>query len=349
MSESLAERLRRDGLPAPAADRVAASVREACLSRSDEEDVARELTAHFEDGLARGRSLEDLVGNFGEPAMAGALIGRGIRRRRQPARQALRLAEIFALLVLSVYLISFARLHLREPEASADAAGDWRIEALAPWSQSAPALAEPAARGWTLVAAARDAARAGDRALAAKNLNRALDVAREIATGPHPAHDLAALRLAAETLLAAKELPGGLGLRAAGIAWRPEKVRAAFADLLASMYTRGEEGRLTASGLRIYQASKGKTAPGLLAIVLEPAYFPYPASRPEVSSEFDRFLELAADDRQPAFERERRHLASSAWRSLRFVALVIPLDYLASVREASRSLERAGAVPAGRS
>ena len=40
------------------------------------EEVARELRAHFEDGLAAGTSPEELIEKFGDPASAGERIAR---------------------------------------------------------------------------------------------------------------------------------------------------------------------------------------------------------------------------------------------------------------------------------
>ena len=122
---------------------------------------------------------------------------------------------------------------------------------------------------------------------------------------------------------------------AAAAAWRSahESERAAFETVLASMYTEGEDGRLTAAGLRAFQAFQGKTAPSLWSIVLEPAYFPNPARRGEARREFERFLRFA-EDPGPAFETERDGLLADRGRALRFVALQIPLQRLAATRSA---------------
>jgi hypothetical protein len=120
-------------------------------------------------------------------------------------------------------------------------------------------------------------------------------------------------------------------------AWRTahESERAAFETVLASMYTEGEDGRLTASGLRAFQAWKGKTDPSLSSIALEPAFFSNAARRGEVRREFERFLRLA-EDPGPAFETERDALLADRGRALRLVALQIPLDRLADARAEAR-------------
>ncbi|MGH9368135.1 MAG: hypothetical protein ACRD3M_10725 [Thermoanaerobaculia bacterium] len=355
----LAERLIREGLPPSAADRVARSLDTALLRRREEDEVARELSAHFEDGLRNGRALEQLLHDFGDPALAGPLIGRGVRRRRGSGRQALRLAELFGLLVLAVYLVSFARLHAGSPEAArGGSSGAARRELLAAWSGAESSLEAAVSCGRARLSDARRAARDGDGSRAAEALLAAIETAREISGGLSPAHDLAALQLAAGAASAAAEqlrkrpevfsrrdlsrIAASLGaLQGGEIAWSPSKVQKAFRNLLSSMYTPGEDGRLTASGLRIFQAWKGKSDPGLAAIVLEPAYFLDPARRGEVARELDRLLALAAADRRDrAFDRERRLLEASSRRTLRYVSLQIPLEHLSSARDASRALER---------
>ena len=250
---------REERLPASAAERIAASLDAARLRGADREDVAAELAAHVDDGLESGRSLEDLLRDFGEPATAGVLIGRSVRRRRRARHPLLRAALTFTVVVAGLYATLFARLHLREPEqpfeSPSSAAAAWR------------------------------AANSG-----------------------------------------ADE-------------------RAAFERVLASMYTEGEDGRLTASGLRAFQAWKGKTgktgktgeaSPSFWSIALEPAYFPNAARRGEVRREFERFLQLARDGSSPAFEIERDALLEDPARVLRFVALQIPLDRWSAERAATR-------------
>ena len=48
------------------------------------DEVARELRAHFEDGLAAGTPARELITRFGDPAVAGARIARA--RPRAAAR-----------------------------------------------------------------------------------------------------------------------------------------------------------------------------------------------------------------------------------------------------------------------
>jgi hypothetical protein len=234
-------------LPPEASRRIAASVDAAGLRRGEREDVAAELAAHLEDGLASGRSLDELLGAFGDPSAAGVLIGRSVRRRRRAQTAPLRTAALLTLAVVAGYAGLFARLHLAKPERT---------------------FASP---------------------------------------------------LAAAT------------------AWRRaprESERAAFESVLASMYTKGDDGRLTASGLRAFQAWKGKTDPSLWSLAVEPAYFPNAARRGEVRREFERFARLAELPSRD-FELERDALLSDRRRALRFVALQVPLDRMAAARAAT--------------
>ena len=235
-------------LPAKAAERIAASLDAARLPRRERDDVAAELAAHLEDGLAGGRDLDALLRDFdfGSPEAAGALIGRSVRRRRRARHPWLLAAKVFSLAVAVAYAALFARLRLGEPGTRWDS----------------PAAAAAAWRG---------------------------DHASE---------------------------------------------RAAFETVLDSMYTPGEDGRLTAQGLRAFQAWKGKTDPSLSSIALEPAFFSNAARRGEVRREFERFLQLA-ESPGAAFEEERAALLSDGARALRYVALQIPLERLAARRSSA--------------
>ena len=69
------ERLARAaGLPTPVAERVAEVVVGTGLPDDRREEVFRELVAHFEDGLAAGRTPDQLLEAFGEGSAAGSMI-----------------------------------------------------------------------------------------------------------------------------------------------------------------------------------------------------------------------------------------------------------------------------------
>jgi len=67
-------RARKAGLPEAVAERIAQVVTGAGLSDDRREEVFRELVAHFEDGLAAGRSAEALLEAFGDGRRTAALI-----------------------------------------------------------------------------------------------------------------------------------------------------------------------------------------------------------------------------------------------------------------------------------
>ena len=69
------ERLARaSGLPDPLAERVAQVVVGSGLPEDRRVEVYRELLGHFQDGLAEGRTPEELLAAFGDAARAAALI-----------------------------------------------------------------------------------------------------------------------------------------------------------------------------------------------------------------------------------------------------------------------------------
>ena len=72
-----------DRLPEPIRHLVERVVAATGLAGSDRVDVTDELVAHFEDGLAGGRSVDDLVEAFGDPEAAARLIARTRLRRRE--------------------------------------------------------------------------------------------------------------------------------------------------------------------------------------------------------------------------------------------------------------------------
>ncbi|MEP0847594.1 MAG: hypothetical protein HRF50_12360 [Phycisphaerae bacterium] len=80
------------GLPAGPRGLVLETARRTRLWNSERVLVARELAAHFQDGLASGAAPDDLVSSFGDPRQAASLIRRAKKRNRPPAWKALVLA-----------------------------------------------------------------------------------------------------------------------------------------------------------------------------------------------------------------------------------------------------------------
>lgn len=106
--------LRDATLPAP----CEAVVRQVCASvrlwPGETNDVARELCAHFRDGLEAGRSEHELVSAFGDPRAAAKLIRRAARRKRPLAWRAWVWAwrGVAALVVLGVAFYGYAAVRI---------------------------------------------------------------------------------------------------------------------------------------------------------------------------------------------------------------------------------------------
>src|SRR5262249_5982847 len=66
--------LAESGLPAPLAELVQVVVRGTRLWRGEKADVARELIAHFQDGLTKGESPQTLANSVGGPRTAAPLV-----------------------------------------------------------------------------------------------------------------------------------------------------------------------------------------------------------------------------------------------------------------------------------
>lgn len=114
--------LRDAALPAGIERVIAAIISRARLWRSEERDVARELCAHFSDGLDSGRTPEELLAAFGDPAGAGRLIGRAKRQSRplwwRTQRWALRGVGVSCLLLLALYAVLALMFFARRPTIS---------------------------------------------------------------------------------------------------------------------------------------------------------------------------------------------------------------------------------------
>jgi hypothetical protein len=109
-------------LPTSLANLVRKTARRTRLWRIEKVDVARELTAHFQDGLEAGTTADELAARFGHPRRAARLIGRAKRRNRPVAWKALGLCTrallaFFALVFLTAIGLT-ARMHLGEVRLS---------------------------------------------------------------------------------------------------------------------------------------------------------------------------------------------------------------------------------------
>ncbi len=121
-------------LPGPLADLVARVVRRSRLWRLEKADLARELSAHFADGLDAGRSPEDLAASFGDPRRAARLVRRAKRRARPLACRAfIHAFQGFGALLVGlalVYAVLAWRYHTGEPNIARNYTAEYnaRIE-----------------------------------------------------------------------------------------------------------------------------------------------------------------------------------------------------------------------------
>ncbi|MEX0678584.1 MAG: hypothetical protein WD063_15995 [Pirellulales bacterium] len=107
-------------LPKPVAGLIHTVVRRTRLWRREKSDVVRELIAHFADGLAAGRSAEQLVADFGPADQAAKLIRQAKRRNRPLYWQAWwyfsrGLLALIAAATLG-YVVLAARFYLAAPD-----------------------------------------------------------------------------------------------------------------------------------------------------------------------------------------------------------------------------------------
>ncbi len=131
-------------LPKPISQLIDNVVRRTWLWRCERRDVARELIAHFEDGLAAGQSESELVANFGEPRAVARLIRRAKLRQRPWAwRASRRMLQAFGVLV-AIVVVCWSWLLIRflsaEPTIQHDFVGEWdqRSQAIAETDRAWP-------------------------------------------------------------------------------------------------------------------------------------------------------------------------------------------------------------------
>ncbi len=79
-----------EALPPPLASLVGSVVRRTRLRRREKSEIAAELEAHFRDGLARGRTAEQLVEAFGDPKVSARELRHGAIAKRSVLDRGLR-------------------------------------------------------------------------------------------------------------------------------------------------------------------------------------------------------------------------------------------------------------------
>ena len=120
------------GLPGSIAALITDITKRTRLWRSEQTDVARELVAHFADGLESARPPEELVRNFGSPATAAKLIRRAKKRNRPLWWQAGRRLRQAFLILIAFMVVSYAVLALRFYTGSPTIARNYLAEMNAP-------------------------------------------------------------------------------------------------------------------------------------------------------------------------------------------------------------------------
>jgi hypothetical protein len=100
-------------LPVPLPSLIYTVIRGTRLWRSEKSDVARELIAHFADGLAAGRSADDLARDFGSPNQAAKLIRQAKLRNRPLVWQSWHFGARFVMWALAVGCVAYIAVTVR--------------------------------------------------------------------------------------------------------------------------------------------------------------------------------------------------------------------------------------------
>lgn len=129
-----------EALPAALAAIVTQVAKRTRLRRGERAEVAAELAAHFRDGLAAGRSAEQLAGEFGEPRGAALLIRRAAIAKRRPLDRAFGAVALWGGVAIAavalLWLGAAVRVGMLQPTISFD-----------PFDRYAALLPEPDERG----------------------------------------------------------------------------------------------------------------------------------------------------------------------------------------------------------
>jgi hypothetical protein len=127
--------LSESGLPAPLAERVHAVVRRTRLTRLEKVDIARELAAHFQDGLERGAPATDLSAAFGDSMQAARLIRRAKLRSRplfwRICRHVSRAVGVLFIAVIALWVVLFVRLYSGSVKINRNTLAEFNAPALA--------------------------------------------------------------------------------------------------------------------------------------------------------------------------------------------------------------------------
>lgn len=145
--------LRESALPGELADLVRDVLRRTRLWRAEKADVARELIAHFRDGLDAGASPRHLGETFGTPRRVARLIARAKRRNRPLWWRTLNgfgWGVIYLIgLVVILYVVQAIRLYSGEVRITHNYLAEWNAPARAvpPDERAWPLYVEAALAG----------------------------------------------------------------------------------------------------------------------------------------------------------------------------------------------------------
>ncbi len=123
------------GLPPELSEIVRTTIKRTRLRWGEKADVARELVAHFTDGITGGSEPRSLAESFGDTRLAARLIRRARIRQRgiifQTIRAAYRFIFAIIVLVIAAHLLLLVRLHLGTVRVSRNYAAELNAAALA--------------------------------------------------------------------------------------------------------------------------------------------------------------------------------------------------------------------------
>lgn len=250
------------------------TVAASALRGSERRRVETDLRAHLLDALATGIPISDIVRDFGDPELSGALIRRSPPRLSRGARGARVAAVLATALFVATYCVTAARFESFAPASHEGPA--WldsiaTVARLAPLARrslgSAPSGADINAR-LAAIALATDAARqaatfdeAFGRLVAADVARDVVRAAAELLDDPQLANSTRHALGSQLTSLAAAVL-SPLDSRDV-VDWLDQVVQRSF----------DSNGRLIATGLRVAQAMKGVRHASMKARLLEPILF----------------------------------------------------------------------------
>jgi hypothetical protein len=86
-SSSITQQLTQANLPPSITKLLKQTLKLTRLPRHEQQDIAAELIAHFQDGLAAGKSESDLITTFGDPASAAILLRSSTMNKRTPLQK----------------------------------------------------------------------------------------------------------------------------------------------------------------------------------------------------------------------------------------------------------------------